>query len=534
MSQHYQNMIIGQGLAGSAIAWRLHWSGESVLLIDADEPDTASRVAAGLITPVTGKRLVRSPDFEQYWKEATSFYRRVEQTTGTAFFEETPMIRLLDPETAEALSSLKDGAEPWEGRLQSGGQVKTGVKLTQAGRLNVLRYLDATRAYFDAADSYRTAKVVVEKDIDIGAKICWKALNVTADRLILCQGSEQSGLFPDVPNNRSHGDILKVRIKDYQRTEVVHKSIWIAAEKNGDQTVGSTYDWTNLTGGISTAGKKEVLNKLSGLVDGDVEVVDHKSGVRPTMKDYEPVLGCHPNSTNVFIFNGLGSKGSLKAPKLASDLEQFMSGQSPVDQSINYQRLVKKELGRRPLTKLAQEAVASVVCNGDTAIDGTVGNGFDTCFLAEKVGDTGQVIGFDVQKKAIESTLERLKATGFNNVRLLFESHEKIASIVAKNTVKAVMFNLGYLPGGDHSLITEPRSSTKGIAAAIETLTNDGILTVLAYRGHSGGEEEFTAVERLLQQYSDKHAVERIDSTPPKPTSPVLFVLKLKKQGRRK
>ena len=107
MSQHYQNMIIGQGLAGSAIAWRLHWSGESVLLIDADEPDTASRVAAGLITPVTGKRLVRSPDFEQYWKEATSFYRRVEQTTGTAFFEETPMIRLLDPETAEALSSLK-------------------------------------------------------------------------------------------------------------------------------------------------------------------------------------------------------------------------------------------------------------------------------------------------------------------------------------------------------------------------------------------------------------------------------------------
>ena len=181
-------MIIGQGLAGSAIAWRLHWSGESVLLIDADEPDTASRVAAGLITPVTGKRLVRSPDFEQYWKEATSFYRRVEQTTGTAFFEETPMIRLLDPETAEALSSLKDGAEPLEGRLQSGGQVKTGVKLTQAGRLNVLRYLDATRAYFDAADSYRTAKVVVEKDIDIGAKICWKALNVTADRLILCQG----------------------------------------------------------------------------------------------------------------------------------------------------------------------------------------------------------------------------------------------------------------------------------------------------------------------------------------------------------
>ena len=532
MLKHTENLIIGQGLAGSAMAWILYWAGQSLKIIDRAEPKTSSRIAAGLITPVTGKRLVYSPDFDQYWAEARLFYRRVERETGTSLFEEKPMIRLFeDIEARDQFINKSDArcqhtTNNWEGTLQSDRQQKIGISMQPAGRLNVKAYLEATRRFFEERGSYAAADIDLISDQLVDGLVTLNSLNVTAKRLIVCQGSERSFLFPDVPNNRSRGDILKVRIEGYERNEVVHRSIWIAPESDGIQTVGSTYDWKNLTAEVSESGKREVLKKLSRLVKGEVIVLDHAAGVRPTMKDYEPVLGRHPEHKNVYLLNGLGSKGTLKAPRLASLLMQFLSGESGLLPAYSYERLRPARLQHKPLTRLAQTAVSEVLRAGDTAIDGTVGNGFDTCFLAETVGCSGLVIGFDVQKKAIESTKKRLAAKGHNNVQLLLQSHVELKSSGEPGSVRAVMFNLGYLPGSDHQLITKGDSSQKAIVAAIELLQQDGILTVLAYRGHEGGLEEYAVVERLLKSFEEEYDLQRIESTPPKHTAPVLFVLR--------
>ncbi len=530
-------MILGQGLAGSAIAWTQHWAGQTVLLIDRGEANSASRVAAGLVTPVTGKRLVKSPEYEADWAVAVAFYSRIEAETGQSLFQERSMLRLFSDESSRAAfitrsdEAMAADVESWEGQLQAAGRVQPGMVMQPAGRLNVVAYLTATRRFFEERDGYQGGEVDLATDVKLSERrVALPRFNVTAERLIVCQGASTNTLFPGVPNNPSRGDILTVRIPDYIRSEVVHRSVWIAPNSDGTQSVGATYDWQCTAPEPTAAGRDEVLKKLSRMVEGEVVVEDHQAGVRPTMKDYGPVLGSHPTYRNVFVFNGLGSKGTLKAPRLALTLCQHIVEGTALPSEQRYARLASHPQGdrrRRPLTQLAQEAVASVLKDGDIAIDATVGNGFDTCFLSRQVGPAGQVIGYDVQQTALEATKRRLTAEGLNNVKLLHQGHESLATeVVANGHIAAVMFNLGFLPRSDHSIITQPHTSTAAIAAAIELLKPGGVLTVLAYRGHEGGQEEFVAVERLLRTFAEQYDLVQINSTPPKSTSPVLYVLR--------
>ena len=270
-------------------------------------------------------------------------------------------------------------------------------------------------------------------------------------------------------------------------------------------------------------------NRAGSCSQGALKLCDSGCFSRRTthMKDYEAVLGCHPDHANVFIFNGLGSHETLKAPRLAVELQQLMNDHVPAARSDD--RLMTQpatDHRPKPLTQRAQEVIASVLQRGDTAFDATVGNGFDTCFLSRTVGPTGRVIGVDVQQSALDATRKRLQAEDLHNVTLLHQGHETMAVTLAGTRLSAVMFNPGLPPRRDHSVTTQPHTSTAAIAAAVDLLIPGGVLTILAYRGHPGGPEEFAAVEQYLLAYSDRHELQQIDSTPAKPTSPVLFVLK--------
>jgi predicted methyltransferase len=155
------------------------------------------------------------------------------------------------------------------------------------------------------------------------------------------------------------------------------------------------------------------------------------------------------------------------------------------------------------LTARAQAAVAEVLGEGMPAIDATVGNGHDTLFLARQVGAAGQVYGFDVQLAALESAAARLRAAGMaEQVSLVHAGHEAMAEhlpAALRGRVRAVMFNLGYLPGSDRRCITRAASTLRALGQALDWLAPGGLLTVLAYRGHAGGAEEADAVAHWLQ-----------------------------------
>jgi glycine/D-amino acid oxidase-like deaminating enzyme len=502
-----------------------------VLIIDRMDASAPSRVSAGLMTPVTGKRLVRSPEYDEYWQAATHFYQQVEQKTGTSLLDIQPIVRLF--KDSQQRQQYLDCVEPqerqyvetWKGSLQKGGPEHLGLRIGPAARLNVLHYLSTTAEYF------RQAAAFIEHDIDLQKDVSFSnntvqipKLDVTAASMVICTGKDVCPWFPGVPNNPSRGDILTVRAEGYLPSEVVHRSLWIAAESDGRLTVGATYDWNNLYAGPTPEGRQELLRKLEHLLTGPVVVDDHRSGVRPTMKDYQPVIGVHQQHRNLYLLGGLGSKGALRAPVLAGRLYDLMSDQAAPDSTISYDRLVQDQ-DRRPLTVRAQEIVAKVLNPGDTAIDATVGNGHDTCFLSSQVAETGHVYGFDLQQSAIESTTARLQANSITNVSLHQISHADMASVVADGNVQAVMFNLGYLPGGDKALITQPRSTGKAITEALRLMNSGAVMTVLVYRGHPGGQQEYKFVESLLASLSDQHRIDRMDSPHVKAVSPVLFVI---------
>lgn len=141
-----------------------------------------------------------------------------------------------------------------------------------------------------------------------------------------------------------------------------------------------------------------------------------------------------------------------------------------------------------------------VVCTGDIVVDATAGNGHDTLFLAQLVGESGTVYAFDVQAVAIEKTKNRLQAVGLlERVRLINSDHQGMEQYIS-SPVKAVIFNLGYLPGGDHEIVTLPTSTCKAIDVSRNLLMPGGIICLVVYWGHHQGEKESEAICSYVSQ----------------------------------
>ena len=187
---------------------------------------------------------------------------------------------------------------------------------------------------------------------------------------------------------------------------------------------------------------------------------------------------------------------------------------------------------RISLVNAAHNLISNALHPGDIAIDATVGNGHDTLFLVEQVCPSGRVFGFDVQKAAIDSTWVKVGShcrTG-KCLTLIHASHadmtEKIPAQYHGN-ISACMFNLGYLPGGDKSIITNTDSTLTALNIADRLLSNNGIITVIAYPGHQGGDMETHLVKSWCNKLDeDQYKISIVYSSENKESAPRLFVVR--------
>ncbi|MDZ7829600.1 MAG: class I SAM-dependent methyltransferase [Halofilum sp. (in: g-proteobacteria)] len=178
------------------------------------------------------------------------------------------------------------------------------------------------------------------------------------------------------------------------------------------------------------------------------------------------------------------------------------------------------------VTRLAHAWIAPALAPGALAVDATAGAGHDTLFLAAAVGDTGRVHAFDIQADAIARSRERVAAAGLSNrVSWHATCHSLAPERIGRVAVNAVMFNLGWLPGGDHTLVTRPATTRLALDALTHRLCPGGRLSVIAYRGHEGGTEEERAVHDWFGRLPGTvmPLVERAASASPR--APVLRVV---------
>ena len=149
---------------------------------------------------------------------------------------------------------------------------------------------------------------------------------------------------------------------------------------------------------------------------------------------------------------------------------------------------------KRPL-EMAHDFLAQVITQEDIVADATMGNGHDTLFLAKLAK---QVYAFDIQEQALEKTSQRLQEAGLTNAELILQGHETVDQFVTE--VKAAIFNLGYLPSADKSIITQPQTTIEALDKLCQMLVKGGRIAIMIYYGHDGGDIERDAVLNYVSQ----------------------------------
>ncbi|WP_448520540.1 NAD(P)/FAD-dependent oxidoreductase [Rhodoflexus sp.] len=330
---HY--FIVGQGIAGTALAYTLLSRGHTVQIADNNAPQTASKVAAGLFNPVTGYRMTKTWLADRLFPFLHEFYPAMECALNARFFHPLPMYRPFETmaQQNEVLAETAD--EKFAGYVDKivdsfgyGRQIKDefgGILLKNCGYVDLPALLAAAKTVWQQAGIYRQCEVQ-EPDIRItDEKIYWQ--DIAADYLIYCRGWKEttSGLF-SLPFRPVKGETLQVKFTNETYSEIVNRGCWILPQPDGIYRIGATYHNEDLSPEPTAKGWDELTGKAAKLTAAPWELVGRSAGIRPATYDRRPFVGMHPQQPRIGIFNGLGAKGVSLAPYFAAVFADFLEG----------------------------------------------------------------------------------------------------------------------------------------------------------------------------------------------------------------
>lgn len=339
-------LIVGQGLAGSALAMALLKRGKKILVIDRADANAASRVAAGLVTTLAGKGMNPAWRQAEYLPEAMAYYAALEESSGKKIFHAMPVLRLFaDRKEREKFGRKLESAREWVGSAEPEidlAQVKGeegGFEMAQGGRLDTKAYLEVIRKLLEGEAAYLEAAFDQADVRFTESGLVWK--DVEAGRLILCQGywGLDAGWLSNVPHRSAKGQMLTVRCDELESSRIINRNGWMVPLGNGQWRTGATYEWDALMSGVSEEGKTELEEKIRSLVKLDFELLEHEAGVRPIVNRSQPIVGMHPDHRQVGFFNGLGSKGVITAPSVAEHFAGYLCGENELDPELDVKRV---------------------------------------------------------------------------------------------------------------------------------------------------------------------------------------------------
>lgn len=319
--------IIGQGVAGSVMAMQLLQKGKSIQVFESPRENTSSSVAAGIMNPITGKRLAVSWLAREMFPVAYRFYRRAEEILEDSFCLELPVMRILNSiaQQNDWVSRLSEERfRPFVDQtsmmsMQSNAYHNPfdALKVAGGGRVDVAKFIGKVKEYLSSQNVLTSLEVKSDmiKAIPDGFEI----EGFTAKKIIFCTGWDQD-LWDFLPFTPMKGEVLEVKGDGLATDKIVVGGCFMSPKGNGAYYLGATYDWRNVNLVPTEAGKEELLNRAEKFVVSKLEVVDHKVGIRPAVKDRRPLLGEHPLHKDMYLFSGLGSKGVSMAPYLAEML----------------------------------------------------------------------------------------------------------------------------------------------------------------------------------------------------------------------
>jgi glycine oxidase len=343
-------LLIGQGLAGTALSFRLLEKNKRIVVLDSPKGNNSSRIAAGLYNPVTGKKMVRTWLADLLFPEIEPFYEKMENLTGKKFLVRKNIFRpfLSVEEQNEWMGHSGDPLlQPFVEEIHTGQLYREvnnpfgGVMLKNSGYLDINSLLDTYSDYL-IKKGILLQEVYEEESLEITDKgIKYKDIN--ARGVIYCNGlgAMKSKFFSELPFAPVKGEILDIKQEFYPEA-IINRGIFRISLPNGLQRVGSTYSWHDLDQGPTERGKNELFEKLEKLILIDKkQVIHHKSGIRPATKDRRPFLGKHPGFESVYIFNGFGAKGVSLVPYFSKMMTEFLIESQEIQKEVNISRCIQ-------------------------------------------------------------------------------------------------------------------------------------------------------------------------------------------------
>ncbi len=347
---HYDYIIIGQGIAGSMLAWFLLKSGRRVLVVDEFNRQSASQVASGMINPVTGKRLVKSWKADELLPFAKTAYRELESELHIDIFSEKTICRIFSNKEDSVFFRQKTEMGELPEYVKPLNEIPScfndtglgGVEISASFQLDYSSLLSALRKYFREREILADEKFVADcLDMKDGT-VAYKGAG--ALKIIFCEGSQalENPYFNWLPFNLAKGEVLTVKMEGFPEDKVWHKSVFILPLGRKLFKIGATYQWEFKDGYPSGEGREDLESRLRSAVNLRFEIMGHDAAIRPTVVDRRPLVGMHPVYNQLGVFNGMGTKGALLAPFFAQQFAKYLNDGLPLDSEVNISRFSKE------------------------------------------------------------------------------------------------------------------------------------------------------------------------------------------------
>jgi glycine/D-amino acid oxidase-like deaminating enzyme len=370
MKNEFDYLIIGQGLAGSILAYTLLKKGKKVLVLDEPRLQNCSKIAAGICNPITGRNLVRTWKSKELFPFLNDFYPKLEKEFNQKFFFKTPVYRpfqTLEQQqdwSAQEDKVVEEVIYPKNRFLTE--QVNDdlgGLLIKNGGYLRTDVFLEVVKNYLIEKKAYREElfdfdKLILdEKDENSNTKNNEKVVyqDTQAKHIIFCRGilDKENPFFHKLPIAPAKGEILHIDLNKNEKGAeqtikklnqiILNKGCWLVPfddkliENNlnnkafelGENRVttfriGSTYDHYDLTLDPTQAAKEEIESKLKAVLNLDYQITKQEVGIRPATRTRHPLMGTHKDYPQMSIFNGFGAKGVSLIPYFANEFVDYL------------------------------------------------------------------------------------------------------------------------------------------------------------------------------------------------------------------
>ena len=347
-------MIVGLGIAGVNLCHQLEKAGKSFVVIDRCPTNSSSLIAGGIYNPVVLKRKVKSWKVDELFPFLAKTYSELEKTLSSEFFlHDFPILKPISSadELIEWQQAVTDGRlnpyvtsaekNPPAGPFQR--SVLGSVSIRNSGFVRIGKLVQLYRNYL------REKGLLVEEEFDynefqLSRTICFG--DITAERIIFSEGRfiSENSFFNWIPFRPTKGQMLTVRVPEELTPDRIYNQQFLLfpTEEKNIFRLGATYEWDELNEEPTQKSTDELIERAKRALNIDFEVLDAQAAIRPNVADRRPTLGRHPEIANMFLFNGMGSKGVMLAPYFANQLVNHIYHQEKIDPEVDLNRFGKR------------------------------------------------------------------------------------------------------------------------------------------------------------------------------------------------